>query len=143
MAASGVMYRNMAPVAAVAEGVAPPEAPIKIRKNFPESWICENFDFGALGLVVVVVDSKLHACLTLCFALFVCFDSNFLLFVLSLEDKILAIPYALAIRGDVRRKNVKTAIDSGDGVVIRSSFPESWIFDDFDEYVWLFHGHSG
>lgn len=78
MAASGIMFRRTD--IAVAEGVAPAppaEAPVKIRKEFPESWICEDLDFEALGLVVFVKEmfSRVfhfvfrHSALFLCFLL--------------------------------------------------------------------------
>jgi hypothetical protein len=76
MAASGIMYRKTeVAVESAAGGAAPPEAPIKIRKEFPESWICDDLDFEALGLVFSVEEkfSRVlhfvfrHSALSLCF----------------------------------------------------------------------------
>lgn len=70
---------------------------------------------------------------------FVCLTTfNPYFFMFQSDDLILAVPYALAIRGDIRRKVVNTNSGFGD-VLIRSSFTESWIFDDFQEYVCRFN----
>lgn len=51
-------------------------------------------------------------------------------------DHMSAVPYALPIKTGVLRKRVKGKAFDQVEPIIRSSFPESWIFDDFSEYVY-------
>lgn len=64
--------------------------------------------------------------------------THLLLTLPSPEHRSTAVPYALAISADFPkfRKKFKGKTATSDAEpYVRSSFPESWIFDDFSEYV--------
>jgi hypothetical protein len=79
MAPSGIMVRrtDIAKAVNAVGGMAPPpQTTVKIRKEFPESWIYDDFDFEALGLVVFVQQhfSRVFHFVSCQFAPFLCFS---------------------------------------------------------------------